>query len=114
MTARHILTLSTLACLLLALSLPALAAGEPAQWGKIQEVNPRESWVIIDTQRLLITPQTKIRNLDTAGDSVRALRKGQLVRFTPGPQHGLLTLWIYPSDPQQLKKLGVTDLETLP
>lgn len=88
----------------LALSLPT-AASDPEQYGVIQDVNLKKNWVIVGTQRLLITPHTKIRNLAIGSNSPRALQTGRPVLFSANAQHELLEIWIYPRDMEQRRKL---------
>ena len=99
-------TLTILFILTIVFVLTASAeASEPQRYGILREINLLQSWVIIDSRRLLVTSQTQIRNLPSGGDFLRALKPGQPVLYDTTPQHELLQLWAYPIDIQQRKKL---------
>lgn len=85
----------------------------PLQRGIIRQVNLPQGWVVIDTRRLLITARTRIHNLAIGSNSTSALQTGRPVQFSANREHELLTIRIYPIDPEQRARLGDTSVETL-
>jgi len=85
---------------------------KPGSYGKIQEINLLNSWLLIDSRRLKVTSNTEIRNFETpSGTYLRAMKIGQPVLFTATREHELLRLWIYPSDIR--KRAQLLDDDTL-
>lgn len=98
--------------ILLVLCLPA-GADSGEQRGKIREVNLQQGWVVIDSHRLKLTPNTAIRNLAIGAHDPHALQVGRPVFFTSNPQHELLTVRIYPDNPGRLRGLDEASVELL-
>lgn len=85
----------------------------PLQSGIIRQVNLPQGWVVINTRRLLVTARTRIRNLAVGSDNPSALQAGRPVQFSANREHELLTIRVYPIDPEQRARLGDTSVETL-
>lgn len=88
-----------------ALSAPAFADA-PEKRGVIRQVNLKQGWVVIDTQRLMLTEKTKIRNLAVGGNNRRALKENFPVRFSIRENFELERIWVYPTDPAARGLLG--------
>jgi hypothetical protein len=87
------------------MAIPAFADAPP-QRGVIRQVDLRQGWVVIDTQRLFITDNTRIRNLAVGGNNRRALKVDFPVRFRKGENFELESIWVYPTDPEARGLLG--------
>lgn len=102
-------TLKTLS-LALMLSLWAFStaafADAPENRGVIRQVNLEQGWIVIDTQRVMLTAKTKIRNLALGGSHRGALKVNTPVRFSTGEGFELERIWLYPTDPEARALLG--------
>lgn len=106
--------LGILVCVLIAFGYALPAASEPKRAGVIREANPGANWVTIDSRRLVIVPQTVIKNLAVGGNSPRALQKGRQVRYSANDRHELLEIWIYPEKTPRRGKANGLDIELRP
>jgi hypothetical protein len=86
--------------MLLILLCPVSSLAQPSQSGIIRDTALRENWIIIDSHRLLITPQTVIKNFTIGSNSPSALQKGRFVYFNASPQHELVEIWVYKENPR--------------
>ncbi len=88
-------------------SMAALA--DIAGTGIITTLNPeRTRWNIsIDTRDLTLTPGTSIRNIENPGTGSRGLELRQQVRYRANDDGELTELWVYPSDRETLRQLGL-------
>lgn len=77
--------------------------------GTITTLNlERTRWNIsIDTRDLTLIPGTSIRNSDNPGSGSRGLVLRQQVRYRANDDGELTELWVYPSDRETLRQLGL-------
>lgn len=77
--------------------------------GIITTLNPeRSQWNIsVDTRELTLVPGTVIQNLDNPGSGSRGLELRMRVRYRANDKGELTELWVYPSDRETLRQLGL-------
>lgn len=85
------------------------ALAEPATIGIITTLNPERSQgnISIDTRDLTLVSGTVIRNFDNPGSSNRGIELRKRVRYRANEMGEITELWIYPSNPEKLRKLGL-------
>jgi len=102
--------LHTIRLIIAVSSLVATATlADPATTGMITTLNPeRSQWNIsIDTRDLTLTPATVIQNLDNPGTGSRGLELRKQVRYRANDKDEITELWVYPSDRDTLRQLGL-------
>jgi len=85
------------------------ALAQPATIGIITTLNPeRSQWNIsIDTRDLTLVPGTVIQNLGNPGSGRGGLELHKRVRYRANDKGEITELWVYPSDRETLRQLGL-------